>query len=93
LDEIFPAARAAPIVTVLDGHPHTLSFLSSVRCVPLVSLGVTEFGESGDIDDLYEHFGIDTDTIIGVAADAATAYRNAGGGQSRGSGSASGRYV
>ena len=25
LDELFPAERAAPIVTVLDGHPHTLA--------------------------------------------------------------------
>ena len=31
LDELFPADRAAPIVTVLDGHPHTLSFLSAIR--------------------------------------------------------------
>ena len=31
LDELFPAERAAPIVTVLDGHPHTLSFLGSIR--------------------------------------------------------------
>jgi pyruvate dehydrogenase E1 component len=75
LDEIFPADRAAPIVAVLDGHPHTLSFLSNIRCVPLVSLGVTDFGESGDIEDLYEHFGIDTDAIIRAAADAAHAGR------------------
>ena len=70
LDELFPPDRAAPIVTVHDGHPHTLSFLSGVRCQPVTSLGVSDFGESGDIDDLYEHFGIDTDTIIGSGIDA-----------------------
>ena len=70
LDDIFPAERASPIVTVHDGHPHTLSFLSGIHSMPTTSLGVSDFGESGDIDDLYEHFGIDTDTIIGVAVDA-----------------------
>jgi pyruvate dehydrogenase E1 component len=69
LDELFGADRAAPIVAVLDGHPHTLSFLSAIRSVPIASLGVSEFGQSGDIDDLYQHFGIDADTIIGAAID------------------------
>ncbi|MEA2289389.1 MAG: pyruvate dehydrogenase component, partial [Solirubrobacteraceae bacterium] len=69
LDELFPADRAAPIVTVLDGHPHTLSFLSAVRRVPIASLGVSDFGQSGDVEDLYRHVGIDTETIIGAALD------------------------
>jgi pyruvate dehydrogenase E1 component len=69
LEELFPAARAAPLVTVLDGHPHTLSFLSSIQHVPISCLGVDQFGQSGDIDDLYRHFGIDADTITGAAVD------------------------
>jgi pyruvate dehydrogenase E1 component len=69
LDEILPAARAAPIVAVLDGHPHTLSFLSGVRRMPIASLGVSDFGQSGDVEDLYRHVGIDTDTIVGAALD------------------------
>jgi pyruvate dehydrogenase E1 component len=69
LDELFPAGRAAPIVSVLDGHPHTLSFLSAVRCMPIACLGVSDFGQSGDVDDLYRYFGIDTDTIVGAALD------------------------
>jgi pyruvate dehydrogenase E1 component len=70
LDDIFPVERASPIVTIHDGHPHTLSFLSGIHCMPITSLGVSDFGESGDVDDLYEHFGIDTDTIIAAAVDA-----------------------
>jgi pyruvate dehydrogenase E1 component len=70
LDEVFPVDRASPIVTIHDGHPHTLSFLSGIHRLPTTSLGVSDFGESGDIDDLYEHFGIDTDTIVGAAVDA-----------------------
>jgi pyruvate dehydrogenase E1 component len=69
LDRLFPAERAAPIVTVLDGHPHTLSFLSAVRCSPISCLGVDDFGQSGDVDDLYRYFGIDADTIVGAALD------------------------
>jgi pyruvate dehydrogenase E1 component len=69
LDELFPADRAAPIVSVIDGHPHTLSYLSAVRCVPIASLGVSDFGQSGDVEDLYRHFGIDTETIVGAAID------------------------
>ncbi len=69
LDALFPPARRAPIVSVLDGHPHTLAFLSAVRAMPIASLGVHDFGQSGDVQDLYAHFGIDTETIIGAALD------------------------
>src|SRR4051795_11801811 len=69
LDELFPPDRAAPVVAVLDGHPHTLSFLSAIRRVPIASLGVSDFGQSGDVDDLYRAVGIDTDTIVGAAID------------------------
>jgi pyruvate dehydrogenase E1 component len=69
LDELFAPDRAAPIVSVIDGHPHTLSFLSAIRRVPIASLGVADFGQSGDVDDLYRHFGIDAETIVGAALD------------------------
>ena len=69
LDELFPPERPSPIVAVLDGHPHSLSFLSGIRGDPIASLGVSDFGQSGDVDDLYRYFGIDTDTIVGAALD------------------------
>jgi pyruvate dehydrogenase E1 component len=69
LDEVFPADRAAPLVTALDGHPHTLGFLSAVRSTPIACLGVQDFGQSGDVADLYRYFGIDADTIVGAALD------------------------
>ncbi|HVA10481.1 MAG TPA: hypothetical protein VNG12_27525, partial [Acidimicrobiales bacterium] len=58
-----------PIVTALDGHPHTLSFLGRVHDMPVTCLGVSDFGQVGDVDDLYRHFGIDADTIVGAALD------------------------
>jgi pyruvate dehydrogenase E1 component len=69
LDVLFPATRRSPIVTVLDGHPHTLSFLAGVTGTRIANLGVSDFGQVGDIDDLYRHYGIDTDTIVGAAWD------------------------
>ena len=76
LDELFPADRVAPIVTVLDGHPHTLTFVSAMRCAPVASLGVNDFGQSGDVDDLYRYFGIDTETIVDAAIDLLEATRH-----------------
>jgi pyruvate dehydrogenase E1 component len=69
LEQAFPAARATPLVTVLDGHPHTLAFLATVNHVPLAALGVAQFGQSGAIEDLYRYNGIDTDAIIRAALD------------------------
>jgi pyruvate dehydrogenase E1 component len=69
LDQAFPAARATPLVTVLDGHPHTLAFLATINHVPHAALGVTQFGQSGSIEDLYRYNGIDTDSIIRAALD------------------------
>jgi pyruvate dehydrogenase E1 component len=69
LERLFPTERAAPIVTVLDGHPHTLSFLGGIHGSPTTGLGVSEFGRSGDVDDLYRAFGIDPVTIVGAAWD------------------------
>ncbi|HEV2258522.1 MAG TPA: pyruvate dehydrogenase, partial [Streptosporangiaceae bacterium] len=47
LDQAFPASRATPLVTVLDGHPHTLAFLATINRVPHAALGVAQFGQSG----------------------------------------------
>jgi pyruvate dehydrogenase E1 component len=69
LDDLFPAQRRSPLVTVLDGHPHTLSFLAAVAGDPIACLGVDDFGQSGDVGDLYRHFGIDADEIAGAALD------------------------
>ncbi|MYX30225.1 pyruvate dehydrogenase [Streptomyces sp. SID8381] len=69
LDQVFPAERATPLVTVLDGHPHTLAFLATLHRVPIRRLGVTRFGQSGSLDEVYRCHGIDTDSIVGAALD------------------------
>ncbi len=69
LDRLLPAERAAPLVTVLDGDPHALAFLGAVNGVPLTPLGVTRFGQSGDLPDVYRHHEIDAETVVGAALD------------------------
>ena len=65
LDQVFPAGRAAPMVTVLDGHPHTLAFLTGINHVSAsCALGVSRFGQVGSLDDVYRYHGIDTDEYV-----------------------------
>ena len=61
--------RAAPLVTVLDGHPHSLAFLAGVNQVRAAHLGVSAFGQSGGLGEVYRHHGLDTDTIVRAALD------------------------
>ena len=69
LDRVFPAERAAPMVTVLDGHPHTLAFLATINRVRTASLGVSKFGQVGSLDAVYRYHGIDADSIVRSALD------------------------
>jgi pyruvate dehydrogenase E1 component len=62
-----PLARDCGIVTVIDGHPATLGWLGSVRGHRVEALGVEQFGQTGSIDDLYRHHGIDANAIIDAA--------------------------
>lgn len=69
LDLLLPPDHPAPLVTVLDGHPHTLSFLAGARGDRIRCLGVSEFGESTNLPDAYALHGLDTGTIAGAALD------------------------
>jgi len=60
----------ARLVTVLDGHPATLSWLGGVAGHRTVPLGVDRFGQCGDLTDLYHTYGIDTDAIAAAFSDA-----------------------
>lgn len=56
--------RDARLVTVIDGHPATLSWIGSVAGHATLPLGVEHFGQTGTIGDLYRHFGIDCQSIV-----------------------------
>jgi len=67
-----PASCA--IVSVIDGHPATLAWLGSVMGHRAISLGVEHFGQTGTIQDLYRHYGIDQKGIV-TAVDGLTVGR------------------
>lgn len=63
-DLISAEERRAPVVTVQDGHPHTLAWLGGalgVRCLPL---GVSQFGQSGSRADLYSEYCLSPHAIL-----------------------------
>ncbi|HIM26120.1 MAG TPA: transketolase [Rhodospirillales bacterium] len=63
LSSLSPDAR---LVTVLDGHPAALSWIGSVAGHWLRPLGVEQFGQCGDLNDLYSAYGIDARAIEGA---------------------------
>jgi pyruvate dehydrogenase E1 component len=68
LATLLPAGeRHAPIVSVLDGASHALSFLGGAYGVPVIPLGMDTFGQSGTVADLYGYAGIDAEHIIEAA--------------------------
>ena len=65
LSQLTPGAA---LVSVLDGHPATLSWLGAVAGHRPYPLGVSSFGESGDINALYRKHEIDSAAILDMAA-------------------------
>jgi len=59
--------RHCNLVTVLDGHPATLGWLGAVHGHRTRALGVTRFGQTGTIGDLYRTAGIDAQAIVAAA--------------------------
>ena len=59
--------RDAQIITVCDAFPESLSWLGSVQGHRVHALGVEQFGQSGSIGELYQHFGLDVNTILRAA--------------------------
>ena len=68
-DVLDRAFRRTPLVTVLDGHPHTLAFLGTVLGVETTCLGVSRFGQAGAVGDLYRLHGIDSQAVVEAALD------------------------
>ena len=62
-----PGERRAPIVTVMDGASHALTFMGAAYGVPVIPLGADTFGQSGSVADVYRYAGIDAEHIIEAA--------------------------
>ncbi len=61
--------RDCSLITVIDGHPATLSWLGAVHGHKTIPHGVEHFGQTGAIADLYRHFRIDTNALIQSASE------------------------
>ena len=57
----------APILTLADAHPHSLSWIGGAVGSITVSLGVDDWGQSGSREDLYREYGTDVSTIVNAA--------------------------
>jgi pyruvate dehydrogenase E1 component len=66
----------AKMLTVIDGHPATLTWLGGVRGNPTISHGVDHFGQTGQINDLYQHFAIDHESLVRSALQQAPRHQN-----------------
>ncbi|MFM2421607.1 MAG: hypothetical protein RL291_137 [Pseudomonadota bacterium] len=64
--------RDAILVTIADSHPEILSWLGGVRGHRVRALGVEAFGQSGNIIDVYRHYGLDAASIVRAAASSRT---------------------
>jgi pyruvate dehydrogenase E1 component len=56
--------RGLPVVTVADGHPHSLAWIGGALGTTVLPLGVSEFGQSGDRFALYREYEIDVESIM-----------------------------
>ncbi|MEP3056152.1 1-deoxy-D-xylulose-5-phosphate synthase N-terminal domain-containing protein [Ascidiaceihabitans sp.] len=61
--------RNCVLITVIDGHPATLSWVGGVWGHQTISHGVEHFGQTGSIADLYRHFRIDADALVNSASE------------------------
>ncbi len=68
MSDVVPAGeRNVPVVTVVDGHPHSLAWIGGALNTRVIPLGVTEFGQSGSRPELYREYGIDADSVMAAA--------------------------
>ena len=57
----------APIVSIHDGSSHAMAWLGSALGMPQVAMGVDNFGQSGNIPDLYAIHDLNAESIINGA--------------------------
>ena len=62
-----PADRVAPVITLIDDHPHTLAWVGGALGARSYPLGVTAFGQSGSCRDLYREYGLDAASVVAIA--------------------------
>ncbi len=59
-----------PIITVIDGHSAALSWLGGVKGNTIFPIGISNFGQSGKVEDIYEKYQLNSNNIIKTIASA-----------------------
>jgi pyruvate dehydrogenase E1 component len=59
----------AGLVTIIDGSPSALSWLGGVKGMRTIPLGVDQFGQTGDLPDLFRTYRLDAEAVIDAAAE------------------------
>ena len=66
--DVVPSAdRAAPVITVVDAHPHSLAWMGGALNTTSFPLGVSGFGQSGSRTELYREYEVDVDSIMSAS--------------------------
>ena len=64
-----PLSPDAQLVTILDGAPAALSWIGGVCGHRVSPLGTEQFGQTGDLPDLYHHHRLDSAAIVDATAE------------------------
>ena len=62
-----PLGRDGRIIGVVDGSPSTLSWLGGVLGQRIHVRGNNQFGQTGDLPDLYREYALDADAVVTAA--------------------------
>ena len=69
IEELFENTnRESVIISVNDAHSSSLTWIGGALGKKIISLGVDEFGQSGNLKDLYKHYSLDAEAIVDACA-------------------------
>lgn len=69
IEEIFENTnKNSVIITINDAHSSSLTWIGGAVGKKIISLGVDEFGQSGNLIDLYRHYSINSEAIVDACA-------------------------
>ncbi len=69
IEELFEnSTKDSVIVSINDAHSSALTWIGGAVGKKIISLGVDEFGQSGNLKDLYKTYSLDSDAIVDACA-------------------------
>ena len=73
IEQLFEASnRDSVIISINDAHSSTLTWIGGAVGKKIISLGVDEFGQSGNLKDLYENYSLNAEAIVDACAQVLT---------------------